>query len=457
MSSAATIQKIGIALRRSVEAHAGGEPADIAIAKVASSMELNPEMACRVVEGFNAAKTRAFVKSAEDKTASFPLADKKEVLRLAFTPGEMDKVAQVEEDPDEGEFFFRERFSQTVVEKVASAPASPYGTGRHPETLAVRASSLMDLTKRDVEELRMKAAGYEGEIYDGVEKIASKFANIYDKPRFDEFEDEVYFTFGKQASPVLHIVANMIGDVPRSNLKCFERGVMFDRLDYQNEVDIVGSILGARDKRASTLEEMKEVEGEMAAHEAIFTNFMRKVAVQQPEEGDGKDKKKDPLKGILSRSFPIKRLAGKPSSDNNLIDDPLNIRKNLEDSIFGAPSSTIPEMDPINREVFNMKRQAILADIMRNDEILSNQPPEKIEDAYNTLLALSPESVMIPNVVRSFLRSQTAAEGGLDPFSAKQLSEMNTSVRGESEMYRNNQPRSRPEESGKPGKPPIRK
>ena len=77
-------KRIETALRDAIAFHNEGLSANEALAKSASQHELNPETICRVVESFNIAKTRAYVKTASVKDADFDLANKTDVVKMVF-------------------------------------------------------------------------------------------------------------------------------------------------------------------------------------------------------------------------------------------------------------------------------------------------------------------------------------------------------------------------------------
>jgi hypothetical protein len=74
-------ERIEKSLNQAIKLHNSGMGANDSIIKIAKENELNPETICRVVEAFNIAKTKAYVKVAEDKAGDFDVADKKKLLK----------------------------------------------------------------------------------------------------------------------------------------------------------------------------------------------------------------------------------------------------------------------------------------------------------------------------------------------------------------------------------------
>jgi len=78
--------------------------------------------------------------------------------------------------------------------------------------------------------------------------------------------------------------------------------------------------------------------------------------------------------------------------------------------------------DKVDMEIDNVRRQAILQDLMANDEIVGRMDPKHIEHHYNVLLQMSPDLTLNSSIVRSFLHSAGASQS-VDPFTAHQLAQ----------------------------------
>lgn len=124
MASSNVESRITRAVTSAVEDHmTNGTHPDVAIAKVAQDQGLSIPMTERAVEVFNQAKTRVFLKSAEDKTASFPVADSRKAIKLAFGQGLTSKTASREEVP------FSYSFKPYTAHTQKDAEAGPILTG----------------------------------------------------------------------------------------------------------------------------------------------------------------------------------------------------------------------------------------------------------------------------------------------------------------------------------------
>jgi hypothetical protein len=85
-----------------------------------------------------------------------------------------------------------------------------------------------------------------------------------------------------------------------------------------------------------------------------------------------------------------------------------------------------PQSDMIAHEMQNVQREALVRDLMANDEIISSYDPEVVVSAYNTLSQLAPKASLIPDVARSVLRYATAQS--IDPHYASQLVELENNL-----------------------------
>lgn len=77
------------------------------------------------------------------------------------------------------------------------------------------------------------------------------------------------------------------------------------------------------------------------------------------------------------------------------------------------------------------KQKAILEDLIKSDEIISQANPETIQSVYSSMLEAAPTiAAKHKESVRSFLRQGLAHEGGIDPMTIGQLARAEAAVRG---------------------------
>ncbi len=97
-----------------------------------------------------------------------------------------------------------------------------------------------------------------------------------------------------------------------------------------------------------------------------------------------------------------------------------DVRSGVQEKMRRQAEEPISVDRKYDAAIDNIKRQAILTSLMKTDEILMHQPPEKVVTMYNTLRRLAPTLSMEPEVVRAFLRS-SIDQMALDSFMVEQL------------------------------------
>ena len=102
----------------------------------------------------------------------------------------------------------------------------------------------------------------------------------------------------------------------------------------------------------------------------------------------------------------------------------------LSDATYGrdkkSPTFKNTKMDDITRTT-------LLQELIMTDPILKHQDPKKVIQAYQQILRLAPHLAMEKEVVRSLLRSMTAAQS-LGTMEANQLIEGNTAYLKQHQM-----------------------
>ena len=121
-------ERIEKSLTQAIKLHNDGESANTSIVKVAMQNELNPETISRVVEAFNIAKTKAYVKLASDKSGDFELADKQTVIKSVFSNSDISNKTS----SDVSYFDFDLFSEQTVLQKNANEVINVCSTSEIP-------------------------------------------------------------------------------------------------------------------------------------------------------------------------------------------------------------------------------------------------------------------------------------------------------------------------------------
>jgi len=109
------------------------------------------------------------------------------------------------------------------------------------------------------------------------------------------------------------------------------------------------------------------------------------------------------LGSTLGRSL-ASTAVGNPKGNDQLVND-------MKDDLT----------DPNHEDEMNkIRAQAILGDMLGNDEVISGYEPDEVYDAYNEFSSLSPRSALQPAIVRPWLRKRLT-QGGVEPFEAGEM------------------------------------
>ena len=80
--------------------------------------------------------------------------------------------------------------------------------------------------------------------------------------------------------------------------------------------------------------------------------------------------------------------------------------------------------------VHKPSQQALLNDLLENDEMLRDADPEHVANLFNTMVDVAPKMTKYKDAVKSFLRQGIAHEGGLDPVTIGELAKAEARLSG---------------------------
>lgn len=444
MSSSHTEKKIASALNAAVQYNLDGLSPDEAVVKAAEDKGLNPEMTCRLVEGFNIASSRAYLRSATDKTASFPLADKEFVLKAAFYEAGISPDRK-KEAPPAGDVDFWGG-SGRVEMKVASHGGSddqiPWATPVDPPKRAVedlmeqvRAQKVAYLNESST--LRGSIIQAEHVVLRAVGDIANVFSRSANTSKFAEFEAEAVSEFGDDAIAVTDMAVKHAGlcdiNTPRLDRKNFEKRA-FAQLDWGDELEFVERALAARLVHKEASRKLADTTRMFNEQSKVLDSYVRKIAGLAPREVDAPTGAASMI-GFHKSAGLTDEVSDKiPTSVPRAVEMASGTRAAIQKEYENAAVDQFKKKrsrglsEPDEVELDNMKRQVILQDLLLNDEILSAQDPRRVSEAYNALLAINPSATLVPEVARSVLRNAVGATA-LDTFTAEQMSKLEEKMR----------------------------
>ena len=423
-------EKLTEALEKSAEYHAEGDTPSDAVSKAASEMNLNPEMTCRVVEMFNVAKTHQVLKSAEDKTASFDIANKSDVLKKVFTnayhPGE--KKASVAPQATHWIDGGLDRSTKAVVNKTASESEQVQAPSFQSMEFMVHAlnANISSFEKRAAD----ASVDYIHAEKQGIDSLI-KLASYFNSSSCDYSLDDVYvqkLSDAKNASEVRDIKAvyglikgftKSAGETPADPTP--KKYIAFDRNAEPHR--LFGDVLKfAHETNEAELEKnynTKQADYAIKARQEIFAVIA----------GQGRHTDKvaaDDLLGDVSSA-----ITG-PVTDISKHVDPYHegLDTFTKDTTLRSQEEKMRHQystDEADNEIDGARRAAILSDLMKNDEIIRGQDPKHIQRTYETVMSVSPSVGNMPDVLRAVLRGSSSQQA-MDPFTARQMADLENQI-----------------------------
>jgi hypothetical protein len=439
----------------------GLEP-DEALTKAASSAELNPEMTRRTAEMLNISLTRAHFQSGGDKTASFPLASAETVIDRVFRDRPVDNVPEPKQagpmTPGD-RFLARLRgeggfsFSRSEV-KAAGADANANTPPRHaPDSFWSRLSAPRAVApprdvrheirnaerargevKQAADRARLDASSAFSRMAETLQELVRHFDRVDEIPKYAAFENQAYGEYGDAAEPWLAFVRVQLPQIAARGER--ER---FAKSARRWEPNPVNALLDAFIDQTEAYRAAQRVSDEtsadanrkIAALDAAYhllagvdpapapapgdlLNFNARYAVPI-RKGAAMDETLGRLRTLIG--IPDHGDLARQAVETHISDRYAKGQQAQEHMTYKAP------IEAADHEMNNVRREAILRDLLSNDEIISHHDPHHIQSAYNGLLSIAPEATTNREVLRAFLRNATAQQA-IDPFQAKQLADL---------------------------------
>ena len=423
-------EKLTEALEKSAEYHADGDTPNDAVSKVAAEMNLNPEMTCRVVEMFNVAKTHQFLKTAEDKTASFDIADKAVVLNNVFTNAYHPGEKQATEAPQEVHWMDGglDRSTKSVVNKTASEDS-------------FRGIPSMESMEFMVHALNANISSFETRASDasvdfvdaqkkGVQSLI-KLASYFNSSSCDYSLDDIYIQKLSDAKTAgekhdVKVIYNLIkgftkqasetpddpspGKYIAFNRNSEPHALFSDVLKFANETNAAEMEKDFNIKQASYAIKAREEIFSILTGKELHTN---KIAAENLL-GDVSSALTSPVTDISKHVDPYHEGLDSFTKDTT--------QRSQEEKMRHQYST-----DEADNEIDGARRAAILADLMKNDEIIKTQDPKHIQRTYQTVMSISPSVGNMPDVLRAVLRGSSSQQA-MDPFTARQMADLENQI-----------------------------
>ncbi len=416
-------KRIKSALSQAADFHRNGESPNEACAKAASLNELNPDMTKRLVEGFNIGKTNATIAKATDKTASFPIANAEEVMKLAFVdspliaksaaPQPLQKTAAASA-PAYVEHLVESNLDLVGNQKVAEAPTEFREHFR-------QVKGVLESNKHELSKIAQDRVYSESKMEASLSSLTDYFLSSNNAGKFASFEGDVLSMYGDAAKPALNIIyesANCKDPRVEGNVKVGSVNVQEDEPHR-----LFDALIEATNSYVTNCKLQGEKIAQFASEEKELMSLVNQASgIVEPEPviKTAADAISFPKGGRLKKvSMEIAPTANLVSAATQGYNSALSGQFGKAHEKAQQDKYSIPK-DRADAEMSNVRRQAILQNLMVNDEIISMQDPDQIQASYNTLLGMAPDLTLHPEIVRSFLRSSNAHQA-VDPFTANQL------------------------------------
>jgi hypothetical protein len=396
-----------------------GDSPTQALVKVANETELNPEMVRRVSEMLNISLTRGFLKSASDKTASFPLADAEAAIREVFA-GE--SASHKTASPVVGADWGGSEGS-LKVETIASnhddhlffkvARETPR---ENLDDLVRQAEGARRVLKLELSKCAQDRLASEERAFGLYQRLVGYFTQSAHGPDYADFESGCYGDYGIKVAALLDPIFEHLPETTRRGDAEFAKSAAYFGPTIPGRIfDQLAEEIGATAKIAQSQHNA----------EAALVDYEQQLGAYYQHALGGPSR----TAGSAVEMLDFKKKADLSFQFHN----PLEAAVAAHDASTGAAYTKgldaereglykVPK-DEADMEMDNVRRQAILAELMSNDPVITGQHPEHVKSAYETLLHLSPKSTLHREVVRAVLRNATAQQA-VDPFTAKQLADL---------------------------------
>lgn len=426
--------------------HKQGMHIDDAVAK--SINGLSAEGISRVIEGLNVGQFCGMLKSGGDRTAPFPIASPKQVMKkMANQVLATTDLLPPAADFDSLDFYTRE-------EKVAMAKDAEFVlSGNHDsddtrlnnflkcaaleqkeqEIIDEAANHLLDETRQAIDLLQAKSATYHVEVLQVADMLYSelgkqalpvigvmqKAAGISRRPRSVHFIDDSLplYKLAKDVADGLGVLRKIAGEYPTNKKELNE---LWTTATTNAETK-------AEEKYKQRFAEAKDVMfmgGWDAATKKIQENLDKdaKDNVKDNKKGAGKDSgfKLPTLSAVMS---PVSSFAGKALSSI-----PQQLAKPTGGSKKRGPDST-------EVTALGLKYKSVFEDLINNDEILAEKDPGALASFYRTMINISPHVAGEKEIVRAYLR-QISTQASMSPQDAKQLAQLEGYMSGDTDKVK---------------------
>lgn len=396
-----------------------GEHPNDALVKIASEMQIPAGHVQLLVNAVNTGSTNAHRLAHEDpreKAGEFPLADVSAVMKSLY-PNNVktkqasytDSVVSKEYDRPPAWINTRKSFEKTsrvsnwkmTDKKLPIQEVDLDKVSKQAHAQVQRLTKIVEETRWKVTEVRQKAAS-----------VIETLRNYFKRPgniHFDEVCKNASIMFGKQASIVLERVEPKVAQ--HKNLT--STPVNVSQAPYSLIID---AIKLAQDFKVCQEAHTAAVKTANSEAERLLRPFAR-GPVHGRSVMASQCSQQDLIKGGGIGSFLAKGLGTVISAD---------IAREMARKLPTAqdPANTLERKDYLNltdpsheNEIRNIQSEAMLNDLMANDDVIRGYDPEEVIDAYNEVNQLAPYAANKKVIMRDLMRKRLSGGAqALDQF-----------------------------------------
>lgn len=422
--------RILAALEQAIEYVNGGTGPSAAIVKAAAAADLPAGHVRLMVQAYNTGRTNFQRKSSTDifeKSANFPLADPAAVLEELFPSNIKEAAAQAFRSTVVADEYNQDPSwigQSSVMEKAALAlpPMTARKPDAYPRDGSIRlkkAEGMLVSLEREREMARLPVSRALDKVAATIDDLDHYFRVAGRPATFKTIESNAAALWGRPAAIVMQKVAQANPFIPRNGRP--DPGASMDvrREPYSLIKKALDAIEEYRKARAAFERFEKEA---TVAGVRLASRFLPPVPKVHrgsilKEFGPEKQAFASPfLSGMQNYGGyrTMEEIAGKlvPKSEDKLKTDAFLA---LEDPAHEARLRAI-------------RAQAVLHDMLANDEYISSEDPHKVTRLYNEIIKLSPRAADQPMLMRALVR-RYLAQGQVDPHDVDQLVGIETKMK----------------------------
>ena len=397
-----------------------GENPTTALEKEATALDLNPNYIQRTGEALNVALHYShFNKTAgENRAADFPVADITGVTKTIF--GEVEKTAaQVNSEwfkKATPEIDYNKRITDHKFNKIAKdIRNSPDNFDAFDTSIKGQYRKAVDYISsldKEVDDLRTRKVAndaYLEAVFNATVKQFKKTAAA--RSAFHEFETSAFAEHGPRSVDYIELLYKT---AELSEPRGTHDAGKINFSPTTRELELFGSLL----KAASLSVELSAKLAEAELYTGLQKAYLKKIGYSMHSEAALREKE-----ASEEYANKIQLLLDKHAGDlkSSLIMDLYN---QLSDATYEKDKPSVPFK---NTQMDDLNRSALLQELIMTDPILRHQPPQKVLQAYQSMLRMAPHLAQDREVVRALLRQLTASQS-IGPHDANQWIEANTNL-----------------------------